>query len=452
MSAPPITERHLPHFHRRAPMKEAVRAATTANITISTALNNGDSLDGLTLATGDRVLVKDQSTGSQNGIYVVGVTPVRDYDESTDDPSFGYLVFVREGTANGGTLWKNTNTSAPTIDTTALTFAQFTSGGLTDPMTTRGDIIIRNASNVTARLGKGAADTFLHSDGTDVGYAAVTDAMLSTSDITTNNVSTTKHGFAPKAPNDATKYLDGTGAYSVPASGGGGSSSDAVTAQSGAGGVIWHGIQASADQPPASPNGSDDEFDTTDTSDPMTGWTTLQTPTTHDINSTFKSHYYVKKSASNATTANVGIYKAWSPSGGSTVSCRMSDAVQSGVSFMRAGGLFIGESPPGKMMFLTIVQDGSGPRPAVISQSAPGTFISTPGTFGNIGYYLPIVFRIVYTSSTSISYYFSQWGRLWTPVLLAHNPGFTVGVAGLCIDPANASQDGEAMFDWIMFT
>lgn len=49
----------------------------------------------------------------------------------------------------------------------------------------------------------------------------VTDANLSTSDITTNDVSITKHGFAPKAPNDATRYLDGTGAYSVPPSGGG---------------------------------------------------------------------------------------------------------------------------------------------------------------------------------------------------------------------------------------
>lgn len=49
----------------------------------------------------------------------------------------------------------------------------------------------------------------------------VTDANLSTSDITTNDVSITKHGFAPKLPNDATKYLDGTGNYSVPAGGGG---------------------------------------------------------------------------------------------------------------------------------------------------------------------------------------------------------------------------------------
>ena len=51
-------------------------------------------------------------------------------------------------------------------------------------------------------------------------FAQVKDSDLSTSDITTNNVSTSKHGFAPKLPNDATKYLDGTGAFSVPAGGG----------------------------------------------------------------------------------------------------------------------------------------------------------------------------------------------------------------------------------------
>jgi hypothetical protein len=52
--------------------------------------------------------------------------------------------------------------------------------------------------------------------------APVTEANITLSDVTTDNVSTTKHGFAPKAPNDATKYLDGTGAYTVPAGGGGG--------------------------------------------------------------------------------------------------------------------------------------------------------------------------------------------------------------------------------------
>lgn len=50
---------------------------------------------------------------------------------------------------------------------------------------------------------------------------SIVEGQLSLSDVTTGNVSTTKHGFAPKAPNDATKYLDGTGAYSVPSTGSG---------------------------------------------------------------------------------------------------------------------------------------------------------------------------------------------------------------------------------------
>lgn len=49
---------------------------------------------------------------------------------------------------------------------------------------------------------------------------SVTEAKQSLSDVTTHNVSTTKHGYAPKAPNDATQYLDGTGSWSVPAGGG----------------------------------------------------------------------------------------------------------------------------------------------------------------------------------------------------------------------------------------
>lgn len=129
--APPIVERHRHWFHRRSPIKEPCRVATTANVTISTALNVGDTIDGVTLADGDRVLVKNQSTGSQNGIYNAGATPARAYDVSTDDPAFGYLVVVLEGTANAGTVWRNTNTAAPTIGTTAIAYSQVGAGGVT---------------------------------------------------------------------------------------------------------------------------------------------------------------------------------------------------------------------------------------------------------------------------------------------------------------------------------
>jgi hypothetical protein len=69
----------------------------------------------------------------------------------------------------------------------------------------------------------------------------VSDDQLNLHDITTNNVSTSKHGFAPKAPNDVTKYLDGTGAYSVPpgTGGGGGCTATKYTITQSAFGSTW---------------------------------------------------------------------------------------------------------------------------------------------------------------------------------------------------------------------
>ena len=100
-----------------------VRAATTANITIATALNNGDTLDGITLATGDRVLVKDQSSGAENGIYIVGASPARATDYDSDAEIRQSMVLVQEGTANAGRFYQNTNTAAITVDSTAITYA-----------------------------------------------------------------------------------------------------------------------------------------------------------------------------------------------------------------------------------------------------------------------------------------------------------------------------------------
>lgn len=99
-------------------------------------------------------------------------------------------------------------------------------------MASLGDVIYRGSS-VWKRLVGNTTTTrkFLRQTGDGANSAApawdqVTDADLSTSDVTTNDVSTTKHGFAPKAPNDATKFLDGTGAWTVPAGSGGGALDD----------------------------------------------------------------------------------------------------------------------------------------------------------------------------------------------------------------------------------
>ena len=91
----------------------------------------GTVLDGVTLAAGDRVLVKDQAAGADNGIYVVqaGGSPVRAYDMDVSTEVLGALVNVVDGTANAGTFWTCTNTTVPTLGTDALTFVQLSGGG-----------------------------------------------------------------------------------------------------------------------------------------------------------------------------------------------------------------------------------------------------------------------------------------------------------------------------------
>ena len=85
--------------------------------------------------------------------------------------------------------------------------------------TTLSGVILGNGSGFTAVTIPSDATQFLNGAATPA-YANVKDSDLSTSDITTNNVSITKHGFTPKLPNDASKFLDGTGAYSVPSGSG----------------------------------------------------------------------------------------------------------------------------------------------------------------------------------------------------------------------------------------
>jgi len=110
---------------------EAVVAATTANVALATALENGDVLDGITLATGNRILVKDQTNKSQNGIYVVQTSgqPARatDFDTATEIDG-GDFVFVYSGTVNGSTGWVQTYRPV-TIGTDEINFTQFSGAG-----------------------------------------------------------------------------------------------------------------------------------------------------------------------------------------------------------------------------------------------------------------------------------------------------------------------------------
>ena len=111
-------------------VKDSCVAATTANIVIATALNNGDTLDGVTLANGNRVLVKDQNTASENGIYVVGASPARADDLAASSDAAGMFTFIEQGTVNADNGFVCTsNKGSAVTGTNNLTYAQFSGAG-----------------------------------------------------------------------------------------------------------------------------------------------------------------------------------------------------------------------------------------------------------------------------------------------------------------------------------
>lgn len=110
-------------------VKDSVRAATTANITLS----GTQTVDGVVLVANDRVLVKDQTTASGNGIYVVAAgawTRALDADNTPgSEVTGGMFTFVTEGTVNADSGWVLTTNDTIVLGTTALSFAQFSGAG-----------------------------------------------------------------------------------------------------------------------------------------------------------------------------------------------------------------------------------------------------------------------------------------------------------------------------------
>lgn len=143
-------------------VKASVRAATVSNITLSGEFTH----DGVVLLAGDRVLVKAQTTASQNGIYTVAVGAwSRSADADTNaEVTSGMFTFVEEGTTNAGTGWVLTTQGAIVLGTTNLTFTQFsgaaglTAGagllatGSTWDIVAADDSIIVNADSIQVRV------------------------------------------------------------------------------------------------------------------------------------------------------------------------------------------------------------------------------------------------------------------------------------------------------------
>ncbi len=193
--------------------KDAVRVATVANVDLATALAAGSTLNGVTLAAGDRVLVKNQSTVSQNGIYVVQATgaAVRATDMDTAAEFDGAAVFVKEGTVGASSGWTQTLTVA-TVGTDAVEWSQFTGGALY----TWGTGLSESGNTISVNLGAGIAE--LPSDEVSIDlYDASTGAI-----VLTENGTARSTGSASKLhlllPAGSGLTQDATGLY-IPADG-----------------------------------------------------------------------------------------------------------------------------------------------------------------------------------------------------------------------------------------
>jgi hypothetical protein len=116
-------------------VKASVRAATTGAINLSTDLQNGDIIDGVTLVTGNRVLVKNQGSASENGIYVVVATGAasRSSDANgtadTGELTSGTFTFVEEGTVNFDSGFVVSTNGTITVGTTGIVWTQFSGAG-----------------------------------------------------------------------------------------------------------------------------------------------------------------------------------------------------------------------------------------------------------------------------------------------------------------------------------
>ena len=113
-------------------IKEPVLVATTSDGTLASSFANGQTVDGVTLVTGDRILIKDQSTPTENGIYIVNASgaPTRASDFAISNQVGGSLVFVQKGTLNGDNGWVCTSDKGnDTVGTNGLAFSQFSGAG-----------------------------------------------------------------------------------------------------------------------------------------------------------------------------------------------------------------------------------------------------------------------------------------------------------------------------------
>ena len=169
--------------------------ASTANVNLTNGLEAGDAIDGVTLVAGDRVLIKDQSTATENGLYlaVASGAASRDPEHDTIAELSGGLIVVNQGTVNDNKIFLCTTDSTGSIGVTNITYTQVTpsntgtvtSIGLADAGASEFTVAnspITSSGTITLAVDSIAA--------TKIGNGDVTDAELSYINSVTSNVQT----------------------------------------------------------------------------------------------------------------------------------------------------------------------------------------------------------------------------------------------------------------------
>ncbi len=197
-------------------VKDSVRVATTAAGTLATSFANGSTVDGVTLVTGDRILLKNQATASDNGIYTVAASgaPTRATDYDADaEVSGGSFCFVEEGTTNADSGWVVSTNGDITVGSTSIDYAQFSGAGQITAgsgMTKTGNTLdVVGGNGITANANSMQIDT------TWAGQAAITTVGTIASGAWQGDTIAAEHGGSGISSYSSGDMMYATGATTI---------------------------------------------------------------------------------------------------------------------------------------------------------------------------------------------------------------------------------------------
>ena len=195
-------------------VKDSVVVATTANITLS----GTQTIDGIAVTAGQRVLVKDQTTASQNGIYVVSASAwSRSTDADTaDELNSGCFFFVEKGTENADNGFVMSQDVAIVFGTTAITFSQFSGAG----QITAGSGLAKSGDTLLVNTGTGITVTSdnIVIDTAWAGQAAITTVgTIGTGTWNATAISATKGGTGINTSSATGVGIVTSGTWTTPA-------------------------------------------------------------------------------------------------------------------------------------------------------------------------------------------------------------------------------------------